>query len=37
MNINDIIQKEIEKANNMTDEQLLEWGESKECYDYLHR
>lgn len=31
------IEKIVEEANNMTDEQLKAWANSQECYDYLHR
>ena len=30
----DSIKKQV---NEMTDEQLKEWGKSKECFDYLNR
>lgn len=32
-----MINKEVEKVDNMTEKQLQTWCNSKECFDYLNR
>ena len=37
MELIDLIEKAIEEANAMSDEQLQKWCKSEECFDYLNR